>query len=395
MRHSTNNSNSRSFPGALQIGTMALVVALATLGLFEAYADGIVAEPDDVLLRVSDGSQVISDMESKAEPRRSSRRRRPRKPSTPSETGAEANTRTVQVEAESQSTQTAEQPNELPQRTLVSARRDSKESSELSSEPSLSATKMREPERVADNNSGSDVDTIDDVVSKPLPLRADARWSLSEDELVSGSDTGPPTNRLRNSLGTPQDQSPLAENPHDIDLLDKTETERAAETEPEQFLAHPDEADPHQFDSARHTIWLFALLGITPDGPRELLPSAQLSERPIPETPHAIQEIWSADAPNELAEHPLVEDSFAAHSQAEPRRGVAIVGPEMPAELANKFGTSMDDALLPIEEQSESHSEADGGHDSHEDPSGNEFVIFDECQVLPCYKVTLSQQRQN
>ncbi len=29
------------------------------------------------------------------------------------------------------------------------------------------------------------------------------------------------------------------------------------------------------------------------------------------------------------------------------------------------------------------------GHDSHEDPSGHEWVIYDEAHILPCYLVDL------
>jgi hypothetical protein len=34
------------------------------------------------------------------------------------------------------------------------------------------------------------------------------------------------------------------------------------------------------------------------------------------------------------------------------------------------------------------------GFDSHTDPSGNEFVLFDECQVLPCYAVVIKPKGQ-
>ena len=33
------------------------------------------------------------------------------------------------------------------------------------------------------------------------------------------------------------------------------------------------------------------------------------------------------------------------------------------------------------------------GFDSHQDPSGNEWVIFDEAQILPCYAVTIAPKR--
>ncbi len=35
------------------------------------------------------------------------------------------------------------------------------------------------------------------------------------------------------------------------------------------------------------------------------------------------------------------------------------------------------------------------GYDSHQDPSGNEFVIFDECQVLPCYAIKIAPKNQH
>jgi hypothetical protein len=35
------------------------------------------------------------------------------------------------------------------------------------------------------------------------------------------------------------------------------------------------------------------------------------------------------------------------------------------------------------------------GYDSHQDPSGNEWVIFDECQVLPCYAIKIGPKTAN
>ncbi len=35
------------------------------------------------------------------------------------------------------------------------------------------------------------------------------------------------------------------------------------------------------------------------------------------------------------------------------------------------------------------------GYDSHTSPDGNEWVIFDECQILPCYIVEFQTGTQN